>query len=97
MEFDSLPLSPTLLPPYPGDPRETLLHQIVSGSEDSVGGGGAKEGEGRALVEYYIKVMRLFEQIPAPTFVVSTATVATKVASKTDPNSVSIQRYCTSV
>ena len=69
-----------------GDPSEVVLRRFVDGGEGEEREG--VMGVGR-LVEYYIKVMRLFEQVSAPTFVISVATVATGVASADDPNCVS--------
>ena len=50
----------------------------------SVGG----EGEG-GLVQYYVKVVRLFEQVPAPTLVIKVAEEATHKVNQGDPNCVS--------
>ena len=46
---------------------------------------------GGRLVQYYVKVMRLFEQVSAPTLVVSIVTTATEITDKADPNCVRIQ------
>ena len=52
---------------------------------ESEGGGG---GGGR-LAQYYIKILRLFEQVPAPSLVITVADEATKRVSRDDPNCVS--------
>jgi len=46
------------------------------------------EGEG-GLVQYYVKVVRLFEQVPAPMLVIKVAEEATRKVDQGDPNSVS--------
>jgi len=43
------------------------------------------EGEG-GLVQYYVKVVRLFEQVPAPTLVIKVAEEATRKVDQGDPN-----------
>ena len=70
-----------------GDPAEAVLWRFVDGGE----GGEEEEGVAgaRRLVEYYVRVMRLFEQASAPTLVIDIATVATGVACRDDPNCVS--------
>lgn len=40
----------------------------------------------RALVEYFVKVMRLFEQAEFPSYVISAASSALTIAAKDDPN-----------
>ena len=50
----------------------------------SEGGGG-----GGRLAQYYIKVLWLFEQVPAPSLVIAVADEATKRVSQVDPNCVS--------
>ena len=72
-----------------GDPSEAVLWRFVDGGDDDEGEGVAGAGK---LVEYYVKVMRLFEQASAPTLVVDIATVATGVACRDDPNCVSFLR-----
>ena len=54
------------------------------------------EGEGGdgGLVQYYIKVVRLFEQVPAPSLVIKVADEATRKVDQGDPNCV---RRCESV
>ena len=69
-----------------GDPSEAVLWRFIDGDE-----GEGVAGAGK-LVEYYVKVMRLFEQASAPTLVIDIATVATGVASRDDPNCVSFLR-----
>ena len=78
---------------FTDDPLEPLLQRVAGvGSEgvegESEGGGGGGGGEGR-LAQYYIKVLRLFEQVPAPSLVISVADEATKRVSREDPNCVS--------
>ena len=46
------------------------------------------EGEG-GLVQYYIKVVRLLEHVPAPTLVIKVAEEATHKVNQGDPNCVS--------
>ena len=41
------------------------------------------------MAQYYIKILRLFEQVPAPSLVIAVADEATKRVSRDDPNCVS--------
>ena len=68
---------------------EPLLRGVAG-----VGGeGGEEEGEGseggEGLGQYYVRVMRLFEQVSSPSFVIKIAEIATKKVDKEDPNAVS--------
>ena len=47
-----------------------------------------EEEEEARLVRYWVKVMRLFEQVPAPTLVIAVAKVATDVADPRNPENV---------
>ncbi len=52
------------------------------------------EDGGGVMVRYYIRVMRLFEQFPSPSYVIKIAELATSVVSKDDPDAVgAINRY----
>ncbi len=42
------------------------------------------------MVRYYIRVMRLFEQFPSPSYVIKIAESATSVVSKDDPYTVGV-------
>ena len=55
----------------------------------SEGEEGESEGGGGRLAQYYIKILRLFEQVPAPSLVIAVADEATKRVSRDDPNCVS--------
>ena len=79
---------------FTDDPSEPLLQRVAGvGSEgvegESEGGGGGGGGGGGRLAHYYIKVLRLFEQVPAPSLVIAVADEATKRVSREDPNCVS--------
>ena len=63
------------------DISETLLQSVFDGE-------GSEDGDDGRLVEYYIKVMRLFEQVPSPSYVIRVAKVATNVVNKDHPNAV---------
>ena len=67
------------------DPSESVL-QSVCGSE---GGDAGEDDDGGRRVQYYVKVMRLFEQVPSPSYVVRVAKVATKLVNRDHPNAVS--------
>ena len=58
--------------------------QSVCGSE------AGKAGDGGRRVHYYVKVMRLFEQVPSPSFVIRVAKIATKLVNREHPNAVSL-------
>lgn len=47
------------------------------------------------MVRYYIRVMRLFEQFPSPSYVIKIAESATSVVSKDDPYTVGVIATCT--
>ena len=57
----------------------------MCGSEAGEGG-----GDGGRRVQYYIKVMRLFEQVPSPNYVVKVTRIATKLVNREHPNAVSL-------
>ena len=72
---------------FTDDPSEPLLQRVAGiGSE---GVESESEGGGGRLAQYYIKVLRLFEQVPAPSLVIAVADEATKRVSREDPNCVS--------
>ena len=73
---------------YADDQSESLL-QCVCGSEGGDGGEGSDGGDGGRMVQYYIKVMRLFEQVPSPSYVVRVTKIATNLVNKEHPNAVS--------
>ena len=60
----------------------------MCGSEAGEGGEGG--GDGGRRVQYYIKVMRLFEQVPSPNYVVMVTRIATKLVNREHPNAVSL-------
>ena len=64
---------------FTDDPSESVL-QSVCGSEG---------GDGGRRVQYYVKVMRLFEQVPSPSYVIRVAKVATNLVNRDHPNAVS--------
>ena len=67
-----------------GDDSETLL-QCVCGGED---GEGSDDGDDGRMVQYFIKVMRLFEHVPSPSYVVRVTEVATNLVNRKYPNAV---------
>ena len=69
---------------FSGDASETLLQSMFSG-EAGDGGDGGDDGR---LLQYYVKVMRLFEQVPSPSFAVRVAEVATGVVRRDNPAAV---------
>ena len=67
------------------DPSESVLQSVCS----SEGGDVGEDGDGGRRVQYYIKMMRLFEQVPSPSYVVKVAKIATKLVNRDHPNAVS--------
>ena len=75
---------------FTDDPSEPLLQRVAGvGSEDEEGESEGGGGGGGRLAQYYIKILRLFEQVPAPSLVIAVADEATKRVSRDDPNCVS--------
>ena len=75
------------------DRSESLLQCVIGGEAIDTGDSGdagdtGDAGDGGRLVEYYVKVMRLFEQVPSPSYVVRVAEVATSVVNREHPNAV---------
>ena len=52
-------------------------------------GDGGEGGDDGRLLQYYVKVMRLFEQVPSPSFAVRVVEVATGVVRRDNPAAVS--------
>ena len=73
---------------FTDDPSEPLLQRVAGVGNEGVEGESEGGGGGR-LAQYYIKVLRLFEQVPAPSLVIAVADEATKRVSQDDPNCVS--------
>ena len=59
----------------------------VCGGE--AGEAASEAGDGGRLVQYYIKVMRLFEQVPSPSYAIRVAEGATNMINRDHPNAVS--------
>jgi hypothetical protein len=70
------------------DPSESVL-QSVCGSEAGEAGEAGDGGDGGRRVQYYVKVMRLFEQVPSPSYVVMVTKIATKLVNRDHPSAVS--------
>ena len=64
------------------DPSESVLQSVC-------GSGAGEAGDGGRRVQYYVKVMRLFEQVPSPSYVVMVTKIATKLVNRDHPNAVS--------
>ena len=47
-------------------------------------------------MQYYSRVMRLFEQVPSPSYVIRVAKTATKLVNSEHPNAVSLELACIS-
>lgn len=73
---------------FTDDPSESVL-QSVCGSD---AGDASEGGDGGRRVQYYVKVMRLFEQVPSPSYVVMVTKIATKLVNRDHPSAVSY--YC---
>ena len=76
-----------------GNPSEPLLQNVVSagvkeGGCESVEEGGCDSEQDRTI-PYYVKVMRLFEQVSSPVYIIKVAELAISVTNKKDPASVS--------
>ena len=74
---------------FTDDPSEPLLQRVAGVGSEGVEGESEGGGGGGRLAQYYIKVLRLFEQVPAPSLVIAVADEATKRVSQVDPNCVS--------
>ena len=76
---------------FTDDPSESILQSVCDSEAGDAGDGGdaGEGGDGGRRVGYYVKVMRLFEQIPSPSYVVKVTKIATKLVNRDHPNAVS--------
>ena len=83
---------------FTDDPSESILQSVCGGEagEGGEAGDAGDAGDGGRRVGYYVKVMRLFEQIPSPSYVIKVTKIATKLVNKDHPNAVSYM-YITNV
>ena len=85
-----------------GDPSEDLLQRVICSDDGGLGeqeGEGEDKGEGVGkggmVLQYYLKVMSLFEKVSCPLAVLDIAEKAVVLVEKSDPLSVSLTMLST--